>query len=48
MVGDQEFDTKQERRERKQQKKRDKIQKHGQGIAQLYLNAIVKRLKRLK
>jgi hypothetical protein len=45
MVGDQEFETKQERRERKLQKKRDKIRKHGKGLARMYLDAIIKRLK---
>jgi hypothetical protein len=48
MVGEQEFETKQERRERKLQKRRDKIQKHGKGLARIYFDAIIKRLKRFK
>ena len=41
-------DTRQERREKKLQKKRERIQKHGQSLAKIYVEAILKRLKRRK
>ena len=39
-------ETRQERRERKLRKQRERIKKHGKGLAKTYLDAIVKRLKR--
>ena len=45
-----EIETKQERRERKLQHKRERMAKHGKNIAVVYMNAIMKRLsmKRLR
>ncbi|MFH1650530.1 MAG: hypothetical protein ABID87_00280 [Chloroflexota bacterium] len=39
-------ETHQERRERKLRKKKEQIQKHGKNLAQLYYDAVMKRLKR--
>ena len=38
--------TRQERREEKQRKKREQVKKHGKNIAQIYRDAILRRLKR--
>ena len=40
------IDTKQERREKKLRKKRERIPKHGKNLARIYMDAILKRLKR--
>ncbi|MDD4876535.1 MAG: hypothetical protein PHQ86_05365 [Dehalococcoidales bacterium] len=40
--------TRQERREKRLQKKRERIIKHGKNLADIYNNAIMKRLKRNK
>jgi len=47
---DDEIETKQERREKKLQKKRERMAKHGKNIARVYMDAIMKRLsmKRLR
>jgi hypothetical protein len=45
---DDEIETKQERRERKLQKKRERMAKHGKNIAKVYMDAIMKRLRRGK
>jgi hypothetical protein len=37
--------TRQERREQKRQKKRERMQKHGKGLARIYLDAVMKRLR---
>ena len=37
--------TRQERREQKLKKKRERIQKHGKNLAQIYRDAIIRRLK---
>ena len=42
------IETKQERREKKLKKKREKIPKHGRNLARIYMEAILKRLKRRK
>jgi len=47
-MNDEEIETKQERRERKLQKKRERMAKHGKNIAKVYMDAIMKRLKRRK
>ena len=47
MTNDEE-ETRQERREKKLQKKRERIAKHGKNIAKIYMDAIMKRLKRQK
>jgi hypothetical protein len=39
-----EVETKQERREKKLQKKRERMAKHGKNIAKVYMDAIMKRL----
>jgi hypothetical protein len=36
----------QERREKKLRKKRERIQKHGKNLARVYMDAILKRLRR--
>jgi hypothetical protein len=41
-----ESETRQERREKKLKKKRERIAKHGKGLARVYIDAILKRLKR--
>ena len=41
-------ETKQERREKKLKKKQERIQKHGKGLANLYKDAVLKRLGRGK
>jgi hypothetical protein len=38
-------ETKQERREKKLKKKRERIAKHGKGLAKVYMDAIMKRLR---
>ncbi len=40
------IETRQERREKKLKKKRERIPKHGKNLARIYLDAILKRLKR--
>ena len=39
-------DTRQERRAEKLRKKRAQIKKHGKNLARIYMDAILKRLKR--
>ena len=39
-------ETRQERRDRRLRKKREQIPKHGRNLAQIYKDAILKRLKR--
>ena len=39
-------ETRQERREKKLRKKRERITKHGKNLAKVYMDAILKRLKR--
>ena len=41
-------ETKQERREKKLKKKQERIPKHGKNLAKIYMDAILKRLKRSK
>jgi hypothetical protein len=43
---DNEIETKQERREKKLQRKRERMAKHGKNIAKVYMDAIMKRLRR--
>jgi len=40
-----EIETKQERREKKLKKKKERIAKHGKGLARTYMDAILKRLR---
>ncbi|MBU2535181.1 MAG: hypothetical protein KKD83_03310 [Chloroflexi bacterium] len=39
-------DIRQQRREEKLRKKRERIPKHGKNLARIYMDAILKRLKR--
>ena len=41
-----EKETRQERRERKLKKKRERIPKHGKNLARVYIDALMKRLRR--
>ena len=47
-MNDNRVETKQERREKKLKKKREKMPKHGKNLARIYMDAILKRLKRGK
>ena len=40
------IETRQERREKKLKKKRERVPKHGKNLARIYMDAILKRLKR--
>ena len=40
------IETRQERRERRLKKKQERIPKHGKNLARIYMEAILKRLKR--
>ncbi len=42
------LDSRQERREKKLRKKRERIPKHGKNLAKIYMDAILKRLRRQK
>ena len=44
-MSDNEVETKQERREKKLQKKRERMPKHGKNLARIYMDAILKRLR---
>ena len=48
MMEDIHKETKQERREKKLKKKRERKAKHGKNLAKVYMDAILKRLKRSK
>ena len=39
------IETRQERRDRRLKKKRERMPKHGQSLARIYMDAILKRLK---
>ncbi len=41
-----EFETRQGRREKKLRKKQERMPKHGKNIARVYMDAILRRLKR--
>ena len=41
-------ETRQERREKKLTSKRERVRKHGQNLAQLYKEAIIKRINKLR
>ena len=40
------METRQERRDKKLRKKRERMPKHGKNLAKVYMDAIIKRLKR--
>ena len=42
------IETRQARREKKLQKKRERMPQHGKNLARVYMDAIIKRLKREK
>jgi hypothetical protein len=44
-VSNDEVETRQERREKKLQKKRERMAKHGKSLARVYMDAIMKRLR---
>lgn len=41
---DNHFETKQERRDKKLKKKKERIQQHGKGLADIYKQAVLKRI----
>jgi hypothetical protein len=43
---EEELKTRQERREKKLKKKRERMSKHGKNLARVYMDAILKRLRR--
>ena len=45
MNGPSDRETRQERREKKLRKKRERMKKHGKGLARVYLDAVMKRLR---
>jgi hypothetical protein len=45
-VNDKRVETRQERREKKLQKKRERMPKHSKNLARIYMDAILKRLRR--
>ncbi len=45
-MNDDRVETKQERRERRLKKKRERMPKHGKNLARVYMDAILKRLRR--
>ena len=45
-MNDERVETRQERREKKLRRKREKMPKHGKNLARIYMDAILKRLKR--
>jgi hypothetical protein len=47
-MSDEDIETKQERREKKLKKKRERMSKHGKNLARVYMDAIMKRLRRGK
>jgi ribosomal protein L25 (general stress protein Ctc) len=42
------LETRQERREKKLKKKRERIRQHGKNLAKVYMDAVMKRLRRGK
>ena len=47
-MNDDQGETRQERREKKLQSKRERMRKHGRGLARLYKEAILKRIRKLR
>ena len=45
-MSNEKIETRQERREKKLTKKRERIPKHGKNLAKMYMDAIMKRLRR--
>jgi hypothetical protein len=44
-MNDEEMETRQQRRDKRRQNKKERIAKHGKGLARQYINAILKRLR---
>ena len=44
-MNDNHIETKQERRAKKLRKKRERMAKHGKGLAKVYMDAVMKRLR---
>lgn len=44
-MNNEDIETRQERRQKKLEKKRERIPKHGKNLAKVYMDAILKRLK---
>ncbi len=40
------LESRQERREKKLKKKRERVPQHGKGLARIYMDAVLKRLRR--
>ncbi len=47
-MDDNRAETRQERREKKLQKKREQVKKHGRNLAHIYKEAILKRINKLR
>jgi hypothetical protein len=47
-MSEEKVEIRQERREKKLKKKRERVPQHGKGLARIYRDAILKRLKRSK
>ncbi len=45
-MNDKQAETRQERREQKLKKKRERVPKHGRNLARIYIDAVLKRLRR--
>ena len=45
-MSEEKAETRQERREKKIRKKRERISKHGKNLARVYMDAILKRLRK--
>jgi hypothetical protein len=45
-MSNEKIETRQERREKKLKKKRERMSKHGKNLAKIYMDAVLKRLKR--
>jgi len=45
-MSDDDLETRQERRERRAEKRKERMLKHGKNLARVYMDAILKRLKR--
>jgi ribosomal protein L25 (general stress protein Ctc) len=45
-MSNEKMETRQERREKKLKKKRERIRQHGKNLAKVYMDAVMKRLKR--
>lgn len=45
-MSEEEVRTRQERREEKRRKQRERVKKHGKNLARVYVDAVLKRLRR--